>query len=465
MTQDTEPTVRAPRSGATAGHELARLAVEGALEKKALDVAVMDLRGISGEVDYFVLATGESDLQIRAIVDSVVDRLRTDAGERPLHREGQPGSSGWIVLDYFDLVVHVFTPELRAALRPRAPLGRRAHQRRLGRAPGLAHPPGRGVTRAGRPAGPRRPRASRRARAARARRRTSATARARTAGGRTGARRSSSRPPADSAGFFVYPAIVDSVAVRAQTPETPGQPVPVEVLVKGALPDACSALDAVTQTPHGPLRDAWRSRCASRAAAICAPGRAPVPLLRAPGQPLRARLVHADAQRPRDALPDPRRAPVTDRTARRPLRRERPQRSRRRRRWRVRGARAARASSRRSGWRYGARRAAYGLLHALAGVFAAARPGTWARRAAALFLAGTVVFSGSLYALVLLGRADPRGRDAARRRRLHRRLARPGERGLGGAGRGMSRSPPGASCTSHMAAPAPATPRPPRRGS
>ena len=114
MTQDTETPVRAPRTGPTPGHELARLAVDASLDKKALDVAVMDLRGISGEVDYFVLATGESDLQIRAIVDSVVDRLRTDVGERPLHREGQPGASGWIVLDYFDLVVHVFTPELRA---------------------------------------------------------------------------------------------------------------------------------------------------------------------------------------------------------------------------------------------------------------------------------------------------------------------------------------------------------------
>ena len=49
-----------------------------------------------------------------SVVESVVDRLRTDVGERPLHREGQPGASGWIVLDYFDLVVHVFTPELRA---------------------------------------------------------------------------------------------------------------------------------------------------------------------------------------------------------------------------------------------------------------------------------------------------------------------------------------------------------------
>ena len=114
MTPDTEQTLRAPRTGPTKGHDLARLAVDAALDKKALDVAVMDLRGISGEVDYFVLATGESDLQIRAVVDSVVDRLRADGGERPLHREGQPGSSGWIVLDYFDLVVHVFTPELRS---------------------------------------------------------------------------------------------------------------------------------------------------------------------------------------------------------------------------------------------------------------------------------------------------------------------------------------------------------------
>ena len=109
-TADAEAPVRAARSGGTPGRDLARLAVDACLDKKALDVAVMDLRGISGEVDYFVLATGESDLQIRAIMESVVDRIRTDAGERPLHREGQPGSSGWIVLDYFDLVVHIFTP-------------------------------------------------------------------------------------------------------------------------------------------------------------------------------------------------------------------------------------------------------------------------------------------------------------------------------------------------------------------
>jgi ribosome-associated protein len=108
------PVARKARTGPVAGRELARLAIDAALEKKARDVTVMDLRGISGEVDYFVIATGESDLQLRAIVDSVVDKLRADAGERPVSREGEPGNSRWIVLDYFDLVVHVFAPEQRA---------------------------------------------------------------------------------------------------------------------------------------------------------------------------------------------------------------------------------------------------------------------------------------------------------------------------------------------------------------
>lgn len=114
MTSAPSKSARAPRKGPTPGRRLAQLALDAALDKRALDVSVMDLRGISGEVDYFVIATGESDLQIKAIVDGVVDKLRTEAGERPVHREGQPGTSRWIVLDYFDLAVHVFDPELRA---------------------------------------------------------------------------------------------------------------------------------------------------------------------------------------------------------------------------------------------------------------------------------------------------------------------------------------------------------------
>ena len=105
---------RSRRTGPTPGRELARIALDAALSKRALDVTVMDLRGISGEVDYFVLATGESDLQIRAIVDGIVDAIREQAGERPFSKEGQPGTSRWIVLDYFDLAIHVFDRELRS---------------------------------------------------------------------------------------------------------------------------------------------------------------------------------------------------------------------------------------------------------------------------------------------------------------------------------------------------------------
>ncbi len=112
-TAQTQPT-REPRSGTTSGRELAIIALEAALDKRARDVTVMDLRGISGEVDYFVIATGESDLQIRAIVEGVSMAIREQAGERPVARDGQPGSSRWIVLDYFDLAVHVFDPELRS---------------------------------------------------------------------------------------------------------------------------------------------------------------------------------------------------------------------------------------------------------------------------------------------------------------------------------------------------------------
>ncbi len=114
MSEAQTQSSRPRRTGPTSGRDLARIALDAALSKRALDVTVMDLRGISGEVDYFVLATGESDLQIRAIVDGIVDAIRERAGERPMSKEGQPGTNRWIVLDYFDLAVHVFDRELRA---------------------------------------------------------------------------------------------------------------------------------------------------------------------------------------------------------------------------------------------------------------------------------------------------------------------------------------------------------------
>ena len=84
---------------------------ELALERKAHDVVALDLRGISSATDFFVIATGTSDIQVRAIADHVVDELKKE-GERPEHVEGMDGGR-WALLDYVDFVVHVFHPEAR----------------------------------------------------------------------------------------------------------------------------------------------------------------------------------------------------------------------------------------------------------------------------------------------------------------------------------------------------------------
>jgi|SRR5690554_6570795 ribosome-associated protein len=93
--------------------KLAYAAVEAALDKKAHDLLVMDLRGVSGVADYFLICTGDSDLQIKAIADSVLDRIKDEYSERPWHVEGYEHLQ-WVLLDYVDLVVHIFSPERRA---------------------------------------------------------------------------------------------------------------------------------------------------------------------------------------------------------------------------------------------------------------------------------------------------------------------------------------------------------------
>lgn len=109
----TRPPRPRLRRGPTPGHILAQLAVNAALDKQARDVTVMDLRGISGEVDFFVICTGDVAQQMKAIVNAVVEQLKEKANERPSFQEGEAGQSGWIVLDYFDMVVHVFNPATR----------------------------------------------------------------------------------------------------------------------------------------------------------------------------------------------------------------------------------------------------------------------------------------------------------------------------------------------------------------
>ena len=89
---------------------IARVA-ELALERKAQEVVALDLRGINSATDFFILATGTSDIQVRAIAEHVVDEMKKE-GERPDHVEGMDGGR-WVLLDYIDFVVHVFHPEAR----------------------------------------------------------------------------------------------------------------------------------------------------------------------------------------------------------------------------------------------------------------------------------------------------------------------------------------------------------------
>jgi ribosome-associated protein len=87
------------------------LAVRAAEDKKAVDLTVLDLRKAAGFTDYFVLASGNNARQVRAIADAVIDALSA-AGAKPAHVEGYDRSE-WILLDYFDFIVHVFAPETR----------------------------------------------------------------------------------------------------------------------------------------------------------------------------------------------------------------------------------------------------------------------------------------------------------------------------------------------------------------
>ena len=88
-------------------------AVRAAIDKKAEDVVVLDLRKTGGFTDFFVICTGANTRQIAAIADSVRETLKKDEDERPALSEGLDRSE-WILLDYFNFVVHVFSRECRA---------------------------------------------------------------------------------------------------------------------------------------------------------------------------------------------------------------------------------------------------------------------------------------------------------------------------------------------------------------
>ncbi len=86
-------------------------AIAAAEDKKAVDVVLLDLRKAAGFADYFLICSGANARQIRAIADGIVEALRA-RGSRPAHVEGYERSE-WILLDYFDFIVHIFAPETR----------------------------------------------------------------------------------------------------------------------------------------------------------------------------------------------------------------------------------------------------------------------------------------------------------------------------------------------------------------
>jgi ribosome-associated protein len=86
-------------------------AVDAARGKKALDLVVLDLRPLDSFTDYFVICSGQNARQVQAIADAVEDSLRK-VQVRPAHVEGFQRAE-WVLLDYFDFIVHVFNTERR----------------------------------------------------------------------------------------------------------------------------------------------------------------------------------------------------------------------------------------------------------------------------------------------------------------------------------------------------------------
>lgn len=105
MTLTTRPIRTMP------SRELLQLAADAARSKKAEDVVGLDLSTLQGVADYFLICSAQSEPQVKAIAEAVEERLR-EAGERVWHIEGREGRR-WVLLDYVDIVVHVFHAKTR----------------------------------------------------------------------------------------------------------------------------------------------------------------------------------------------------------------------------------------------------------------------------------------------------------------------------------------------------------------
>lgn len=109
-------TLQAPAGEAPLESEdRVRAAAAAALDRKAQDLRVLELTDVSDFTDYFLICNGANARQVSAIAEAVERRLRS-SGARPLHLEGS-GRGQWVLLDYGDVIVHVFDPERRELYR------------------------------------------------------------------------------------------------------------------------------------------------------------------------------------------------------------------------------------------------------------------------------------------------------------------------------------------------------------
>lgn len=92
---------------------LARIAFDAMDDRQATDLVILDIRPVSLLTEFFVIGTADNERQMRAVTDAAIDALREQAGVKPVARDGEP-HSGWMLVDFGDLIIHVFDAERRA---------------------------------------------------------------------------------------------------------------------------------------------------------------------------------------------------------------------------------------------------------------------------------------------------------------------------------------------------------------
>jgi len=110
---EIHPALGRPKLDPSDSKALALLAADACDDRKAADIVLIRVEEISSIADWFVIATGFSDVQVRAIARSVEDRIEEESGRLPLRKEGQT-EGRWVLLDYGEVIVHALTPEERS---------------------------------------------------------------------------------------------------------------------------------------------------------------------------------------------------------------------------------------------------------------------------------------------------------------------------------------------------------------